>query len=75
MMDDAGIEKVARAAAKATVEELFTAFGADVQNPLGMQADFAFIRTARGLMNLARRTAIIGLVGAALALFTWWPKK
>lgn len=74
-MDDAGIQQVARAAAKATVEELFTAFGADVKDPLGMQRDFAFLRTARSYTSLIRRTALISAVGGALALFSWWPKK
>lgn len=74
-MDDAGIEKVARAAAKATVEELFTTLGADVKDPLGMQRDFAFLRTARSYTSLVRRTAIVGGAGGLLALFSWWPKK
>jgi hypothetical protein len=74
-MNDAEFDAKARVVARATIEELFTAFGADVKDPIGMQRDFAFLRTARTYTSHVRRTALIGGVGAVLALFSWWPKK
>lgn len=62
-MDDAAIEKLASATAKATVKETFIALGVDMNDPIGVQRDFAWLRTARSYTSLVRRTAIVGVLG------------
>lgn len=70
------VEQV-RTIVRVTLEETFTALGADIKNPgevKEIQQDFAWTRSTRQLMRTAKTTAITALVGAGvtgLAAVLW----
>lgn len=82
-MDDAAIRLLAGETAKAAVKETFIALGVDMADPVGVQRDFAFLRTFRTYTSLARKTVLTtfvagvlgGLGTAAVKLGFPWPGK
>lgn len=55
--------KIARVTAKETVRETFQGLGVDMEDPIAVQHDFAFVRELRTTWASARRRAVIVLVG------------
>jgi hypothetical protein len=57
------MQKIARVTAKETVRETFRGLGVDMEDPISVQHDFAFVRELRTTLSCARRRAVMVLVG------------
>lgn len=64
------IETLAKRVAQETVRETFVALGVDMDKPLAVQKDFAFLRTARYVTRKVVFT-IVGLVATGLGYAIW----
>ena len=61
-MNDVATKELIEETAKAVVKETFIALGADVEHPLEMQEDFAFLRTWRKNASKAGTRVVLVLV-------------
>jgi hypothetical protein len=62
VMTDAEIQTLIRETARTAVKETFIALGADVENPLEMQEDFAWMRRYRQLCEKVGSRIVLSVV-------------
>jgi hypothetical protein len=66
------IEEISKAAGREAAQELLTALGVDLSQPIEIQKDFAFVRTMDSHWGArAAFTAVIGAITTAIVGWLW----
>jgi len=65
------LERIARMAAKETVEQTFLMLGMDVKDPIATQRTFAFLKNLQHSFYMIKRAAIAAAVGAVVSGLGW----
>ena len=66
------IEEISKAAGREAAQELLTALGVDLSQPIEIQKDFAFVRTMRMGSHWGVRAAFTAVIGAITTAIVGW---
>ena len=70
-MNAGDMEKLAKAVVKETVKETFLTLGLNIDDPISVQNQFAFLRNLHYSMRHVRNTIIAGVLGMLVTGAGW----